>query len=93
MPTVDELNAKIEDAEAALEALRVEAANTTQDRESDPIGYLAKLIFANKASGGAYGYDYGVLGDKERERAQEVLDMVCGFVNIAENVIVKLRVR
>lgn len=61
-------------------------------KETDPVRYLAKLIYANETSQGTYGYEYGQFGDRELQRAKEVLDTVEGYVGIAEAVIIKFHI-
>lgn len=93
MPALNELIEALATAETDIEELRSQVEEAKRNRLADPIGYLASLIYDNKKVYGSYGHNYGDLGDVERNRAQEIIDIVNGDVGIAENVIVKLRVR
>ncbi len=84
--TVESLRSKLEAAEANLKT--AEASKT-----SDPITYLAKLIYNNKVASGSYGYEYSDFGSTEIERAHKVLETANGDVHIAEAFISKFHLR
>lgn len=94
MHTILDLEAQAEQQRAAhAETLRLlEEARTIRAR--NPVEYLGRLVYENKrGGGGTYGYEYGDYGKSEKDRAQEVLDIVGGNIDTAERVIVKLRVK
>lgn len=73
-------------AEQALE-------EATAAKASDPLIYLAKLVYENKKHGGSFGYEYGEFGKSEKDRAQKVLFTARGDVDIAETFIREFNIR
>lgn len=73
-------------AEQALE-------EATATKASDPLTYLAKLIYENKKRGGTFGYEYGEFGKSEKDRAEKVLLTARGDVDIAEAFIREFNIR
>lgn len=84
---------KVADLQAQLDAAKEELRVAEDTKESDPVVYLARLVYANAQVYGSYGYEYGNFGDTEIKRAQQVLDIVGGDVTIAERVITELHIR
>ncbi|TXH10555.1 MAG: hypothetical protein E6R04_05035 [Spirochaetes bacterium] len=93
MPTLNELIQNLATAETDVEKLRNQIAEAQSKRDADPVEYLARLVYDNKKVYGSYGYDYSDFGESERQCAQEVLDVVDGYVDIAEKVIVRFRIK
>lgn len=90
---INDLEAEANDLRAKLTTVTAALEQSMQLRRDDPVEYLARLVYANQQVGGTYGYEYGDLGERERVRAQEVLAICKGDLDIAESVITKLRVR
>lgn len=76
-----------------LNEVRAEKAMAENLREIDPVKYIAQLVYADKRSGGTYGYEYGDFGDSEIRRATEIIDAANGDVGVAENFVRKFRIR
>lgn len=93
MHNVDTLKTRVEKLRDDLRAAESELESAESLKKNDPITYLGKLIYANKVSGGSYGYDYGSFGETELKRAKEVLDTATGYLHIAEAFIVKFNIR
>lgn len=94
MNSVSELKDKVDQHLSAYRDAMQDLDKARTLLDNDPVDYLGRLVYENKRSGGgAYGYGYGEYGKPEKDRAQEVLDIVGGDIGIAERVIVKLRIR
>lgn len=93
MNTIAANKEKAAQLQAELDKTLIEIANQDNLRESDPVEYLGRLVFANKVRGGSYGYDYSTYGMAEWERAAKVLDTVNGDVDIAAAVITEFNIR
>lgn len=89
---VTEAQEKVAELQAQLDAAKEELRVAEATKESDPVNYLARLVYANKQVYGVYGYEYGDFGATELKRAQEILDITNGDVGIAERVITKLHI-
>lgn len=83
---------KVADLQAQLNAAQEELRVAEATKDSDPLMYLAKLVYTNAQVHGSYGYTYGDFGATELKRAQEILDITNGDVGIAERVITKLHI-
>lgn len=89
---VTEAQEKVAELQAQLDAAKEELRDAETTKESDPVTYLARLVYANKQVYGVYGYEYGDFGATELKRAREILDITKGDVDIAERVITKLHI-
>ena len=84
---------KVAELQAQLNAAQEELRVAEATKDSDPLMYLAKLVYTNAQVHGSYGYTYGEFGDTEIKRAQQVLDIAGGDVGIAERIITELHIR
>lgn len=93
MTAVPDKRLRVAELEQQLAAAREDLRSAESLRETNPVEYLARMIYANEMKNpGGYGYAYGNFGEHEMTRAAEVLDIVNGDVDVAAVVITKLHV-